>query len=69
MTKKKMVCDVFFPVYLYMNTGEKNTKGRAILRGPRGGLYVIGPSGAKLSTFKKATVAAPPRAATPTTSR
>jgi len=52
-----------------MNTGDKNTKGRAILKGPRGGLYVIGPSGAKISTFKKATVAAlpppPPSAASP----
>jgi hypothetical protein len=42
-----------------MNTGDKNTKGRAILKGPRGGLYVIGPSGAKLSTFTKAAPAAP----------
>jgi hypothetical protein len=25
-----------------MNTGDKNTKGRAILKGPRGGLYVVG---------------------------
>ena len=48
-----------------MNTGDKNTKGRAILKGPRGGLYVIGPSGAKISTFKRATVAAPPSAASP----
>ena len=43
-----------------MNTGDKNIKGRSILKGPRGGLYVIGPSGAKLSTFTRATVAAPP---------
>ena len=42
-----------------MNTGDKNTKGRAILKGPRGGLYVIGPSGTKLSTFTKAKAAAP----------
>ena len=51
-----------------MNTGDKNTKGRAILKGPRGGLYVIGPSGAKISTFKRATNAAPapvPNAASP----
>ena len=48
-----------------MNTGDKNIKGRAILKGPRGGLYVIGPSGAKISTFKRATVAAPPSAASP----
>ena len=43
-----------------MNTGDRNTKGRAILRGPKGGLYVIGPSGAKLRTFTKATAAAAP---------
>ena len=43
-----------------MNTGDKNTKGRAILKGPKGGLYVIGPSGTKLRTFTKATAAAPP---------
>ena len=43
-----------------MNTGDKNTKGRTILKGPRGGLYVIGPSGTKISSFKRATVAAPP---------
>ena len=48
-----------------MNTGDKNIKGRAILKGPRGGLYVIGPSGAKISTFKRATNAAPPSAASP----
>lgn len=49
-----------------MNTGDKNTKGRSILKGPRGGLYVIGPSGKKLSTFTKATVvAAAPRVVTP----
>jgi hypothetical protein len=42
-----------------MNTGDRNTKGRAILKGPRGGLYVIGPSGTKLSTFTKAAPAAP----------
>ncbi len=54
-----------------MNTGDKNTKGRAILKGPKGGLYVLGPSGTKLRTFTKATAAvaaaaagfdAPPRA-------
>ena len=43
-----------------MNTGDKNTKGRAILKGPKGGLYVIGPSGAKLRTFTKETVVAAP---------
>jgi hypothetical protein len=43
-----------------MNTGDRNTKGRAILKGPKGGLYVIGPLGTKLRTFTKATAAAPP---------
>ena len=43
-----------------MNTGDKNIKGRAILKGPKGGLYVLGPSGTKLRTFTKA-----PRVATP----
>ena len=38
-----------------MNTGDKNTKGRAILKGPKGGLYVVGPTGTKLRTFTKAT--------------
>ena len=45
-----------------MNTGDKNIKGRAILKGPRGGLYVLGPSGAKYRDFTKATAAAAPRA-------
>ena len=48
-----------------MNTGDKNIKGRAILKGPRGGLYVIGPSGAKYRDFTKATAPAAPRVATP----
>jgi hypothetical protein len=43
-----------------MNTGDKNTKGRIIFKGPKGGLYVMGPSGAKLRTFTKATAAPPP---------
>jgi hypothetical protein len=43
-----------------MNTGDRNIKGRPILKGPKGGLYVMGPSGTKLRTFIKATVAAPP---------
>jgi hypothetical protein len=43
-----------------MNTGYKNTKGRAILKGPKGGLYVVGPTGTKLRTFTKATAAAAP---------
>jgi hypothetical protein len=47
-----------------MNTGDKNTKGRAILKGPKGGLYVVGPTGTKLRTFTKATA---PRVATPPT--
>jgi hypothetical protein len=50
-----------------MNTGDKNTKGRAILKGPRGGLYVVGPTGTKLRTFTKATAPAAPRVATPPT--
>ena len=43
-----------------MNTGDKNTKGRAILKGPKGGLYVLGPSGTKLRTFTKAAPAPSP---------
>jgi hypothetical protein len=31
-----------------MNTGRRNAFDRPILRGPRGGLYVIGPSGRKI---------------------
>ena len=50
-----------------MNTGDKNIKGRIIFKGPKGGLYVIGPSGTKLRTFTKATAAAAPRVATPPT--
>ena len=42
-----------------MNTGDKNTKGRAILKGPKSGLYVVGPTGTKLRTFTKATAAPP----------
>lgn len=34
-----------------MNTGEKNIKGRVIYQGPRGGKYIIGPSGKKLYKF------------------
>lgn len=41
-----------------MNTGKKNTKGRTIFRGPRGGEYVLGPSGTKIRSFKVATGAA-----------
>ena len=49
-----------------MNTGQKNTKGRTIYRGPRGGEYVLGPAGRKIRSFKKvsATAAAPVAAAT-----
>ena len=49
-----------------MNTGQKNTKGRTIYRGPRGGEYVLGPAGQKIRSFKKvsATAAAPVAAAT-----
>lgn len=43
-----------------MNTTEKNTLGRTIYKGPRGGLYVLGPTGSKIRTFKKASVAVPP---------
>jgi len=47
---------------MVMNTAEKNTLGRTIYKGPRGGLYVLGPTGSKIRTFKKApaAVAAPP---------
>ena len=48
------------PVLKQMNTGDRNTKGRPILKGPKGGLYVVGPTGTKLRTFTKAT--APPAA-------
>lgn len=37
-----------------MNTGEKNKKGRVIFKGPKGGLYVIGPSGKPLYKFPRA---------------
>ena len=30
-----------------MNTGQKNSQGRTIYRGPRGGEYVLGPGGRK----------------------
>lgn len=36
-------------------TGEKNKKGRLIYKGPKGGTYVIGPSGKKLYKFTPAT--------------
>ena len=37
----------------------KNTKGRTILRGPRGGEYVLGPTGQKIRSFTRATAAGP----------
>lgn len=48
-----------------MNTGEKNSKGRTIFRGPRGGEYVLGPGGSKIRSFTRATAAAPTAAAAP----
>lgn len=45
-----------------MNTTEKNTLGRTIYKGPRGGLYVLGPTGSKIRTFKKAPARSPPPA-------
>ena len=43
-----------------MNTGQKNSKGRTIYRGPRGGEYVLGPAGQKIRSFSRALVAAAP---------
>ena len=43
-----------------MNTGQKNTHGRTIYRGPRGGEYVLGPAGLKIRSFTKAPAAAAP---------
>ena len=43
-----------------MNTGQKNTHGRVIYRGPRGGEYVLGPAGRKIRSFTKAPGAAAP---------
>ena len=49
-----------------MNTGQKNTKGRTIYRGPRGGEYVLGPAGQKIRSFRKvSTAAAAPAPAAP----
>lgn len=45
-----------------MNTGQRNTQGRAIFRGPRGGEYVIGPGGKKIRSFKRVSEAAAPSA-------
>lgn len=55
-----------------MNTGDRNVFGRTIYKGPKGGLYVIGPSGSKLRTFRKGApevVVAPARVATPSPPR
>ena len=43
-----------------MNTGQKNTHGRTIYRGPRGGEYVLGPTGQKIRTFRRVAAAAAP---------
>jgi hypothetical protein len=40
-----------------MNTGQKNTHGRTIYRGPRGGEYVLGPTGQKIRSFTRVTAA------------
>ena len=45
------------------NTGRKNTKGRTIFRGPRGGEYVLGAGGRKIRSFTRAPAAAPVAAA------
>jgi len=46
-----------------MNTGQRNTQGRTIYRGPRGGEYVLGPGARKIRTFRRAPAAAAPAAA------
>ena len=51
-----------------MNTGQKNTHGRTIYRGPRGGEYVLGPTGQKIRSFKKVSGAAAAPAAVPAAS-
>jgi hypothetical protein len=43
-----------------MNTGQRNTQGRVIFRGPRGGEYVLAADGRKIRTFRRATAAAAP---------
>ena len=45
------------------NTGNKNTKGRTIFRGPRGGEYVLNGT-RKIRSFTRATAAAPTAAPT-----
>lgn len=51
-----------------MNTGQKNTHGRTIYRGPRGGEYVLGPTGQKIRSFKKVSGAAAAPAPVPAAS-
>ena len=41
-----------------MNTGQRNTSGRVIYRGPRGGEYVLGAGGRKIRSFTRATAPA-----------
>ena len=41
-----------------MNTGQKNSQGRTIYRGPRGGEYVLAADGRKIRTFRRATAPA-----------
>jgi len=52
-----------------MNTGEKNSQGRVIYSGPRGGRYVLGPGGKKIRTFKPAAAAPVPAGSTNTGTR
>ena len=42
------------------NTGRKNTKGRTIFRGPRGGEYVLGAGGRVIRSFTRASTPAAP---------
>ena len=51
--------------HMVMNTTEKNTLGRTIYKGPRGGLYVLGPTGSKIRTFKKGAPVPPPAPPSP----
>ena len=48
-----------------MSTGQFNTSGRMIYRGPRGGEYVLGAGGRKIRSFTRATAAAAPAAPAP----
>jgi len=41
-----------------MNTGQRNSQGRVIFRGPRGGEYVLGAGGRKIRSFTRAPAAA-----------